>query len=419
MKILIIDDDPFAAKLLTKQIEELGFPEVTYCEKAIIALANILENREYFDLLFCDLQMPDMDGIELLRNLAEIGYRGKLVLVTGEDASILQTAERLAKARGLDIAGALQKPVSVELLLQVFTREPAQHKSPSLTTNAIYSSTRLSKAINDGELENYYQPKLDLDSGKLIGVEALVRWNHPLNGLVFPDQFIPLVEKYALIDDLTEKVLANALKDAHDWYAQGFEFSVAVNVSMYNLRNVGFPDMVAQAIEKAAIPASRLILEVTESQLMEDPLVALDILTRLRLKHVRLSIDDFGTGHSSLVQLHNLPFNELKIDHSFVHGAHADESIKAILEGCLCMGQKLGMTVVAEGIETIDDWQFLRKLGCDLAQGYFMAKPMRATEIADWLTTWQIRFEKLAARTDMIKHPMLITTENIADAETK
>lgn len=412
MKILLIDDDPFAAKLLTTQLGNLGFTRVTYYEQAKTALIHILKDLEHFDLLFCDLQMPDMDGIELLRNLAEVDYRGKLVLVTGEDASILKTAEMLAKARGLEISGVLQKPVSVDQLAQIlaYALEPCLQKKTSFVTHEHYSLARLSQAISAGELENYYQPKVDLDSGNLIGVEALVRWHHPINGLVFPDQFIPLIEKYDLIDNLTQKVLINALNDARVWYDQGFEFSVAVNVSMDNLTHIDFPDQVEQAINQAGVSASNLILEVTESQLMADPLMALDILTRLRLKQIRLSIDDFGTGHSSLVQLHDLPFTELKIDQSFVHNAHADESIRAILEGCLSMAKKLGMSVVVEGVETIDDWQFIRASGCDMAQGYFMAKPMRATEIADWLSIWQTRIKQHSAHNAYKGELHLLTT---------
>jgi EAL domain-containing protein (putative c-di-GMP-specific phosphodiesterase class I) len=228
-------------------------------------------------------------------------------------------------------------------------------------------------------------------------VEALVRWQHPKDDLVFPDQFITTAEEHGLIDELTRVVLTAALQQARIWQDAGLHLRVAVNVSMDNISSLEFPDFVARTAAKAGVPLTNLVLEVTESRLMKNPLAALDILTRLRLKHISLSIDDFGTGHSSLAQLRDIPFDELKVDRGFVHGAWRDSSLRAIFEANLGMAQQLGMKTVAEGVEDLEDWDFLCAAGCDLAQGYFIARPMPAEEIMGWLPTWESRLNKLMA----------------------
>jgi EAL domain-containing protein (putative c-di-GMP-specific phosphodiesterase class I) len=199
-----------------------------------------------------------------------------------------------------------------------------------------------------------------------------------------------------LIHELTRYVLRQAVAQSRAWQEQGLSLPVAINVSMDNLAELDFPDFVEQQVQQAGIPASHLRLEVTESRLMQDLVGPLDELTRLRLKRISLSIDDFGTGHSSLVQLRDIPFEELKVDRSFIHGACADTSKRAIVEGSIRMAQQLGMTTVAEGVEDLADWRFVRDVGCTSAQGYFIAKPMPGNELPAWIEGWQIRHQQLA-----------------------
>lgn len=205
---------------------------------------------------------------------------------------------------------------------------------------------------------------------------------------MFPDQFIAMAEEHGLIDALTGVVLTGALRQARLWQDAGLSLHVAVNVSMDNLAALEFTDFVVREVGKAGVPLTSLVLEVTESRLMKDSLGPLDILARLRLKRIGLSIDDFGTGHSSLAQLRDIPFDELKVDRSFVHGAYRDASLRAIVEASLGMARQLGMKTVAEGVEEQADWDFLRAAGCDLAQGYFIAKPMPAADLAGWIADW-------------------------------
>jgi EAL domain-containing protein (putative c-di-GMP-specific phosphodiesterase class I) len=396
MKILLVDDEPFALKLLSHQLATLGFGEVVSREHAADALALLESGDQPFDLILCDLQMPEIDGVEFIRQLVRIGYGGGLVLVSGEDSRILQTAERLSRAHRLNVLGALHKPVSPEQLQQVLENRASRVAAPH-PVHKTYEREELRQAITGGRLVNYYQPMVDLASGAVTGVETLARWLHPEDGLVFPDQFIGTAEETGLIDDLTRTVLTNALHQACVWQAAGLHLQISVNVSMDNLGLLEFPDAVAEAAARAGIPSSNLELEVTESRLMKDPLASFDILTRLRLKRIGLSIDDFGTGHSSLAQLRDIPFDELKVDRGFVHGACRDSSIRAIFEASLGMARQLGMKTVAEGVEDQEDWDFLRTSGCNTAQGYFIARPMPAADLTGWMAAWEIRRRDLMA----------------------
>lgn len=390
MKTLLIDDDPFALKVLARQLEQLGCVALPL-ERAHDALALLQDQFETIDLVFCDLQMPELDGVEFVRHLARIGYRGGLVLVSGEDGRILQTVQKLAQAHRMHMLGALPKPVSSDQLRQVLAANASRRSGAPRTPGTPLSAGELQRAIAGGELLNHYQPKVDLANGALVGVESLVRWQHPLAGLVLPDRFIAMAEDHGLIDALTRVVLETALHQTRRWHDAGLDLQVSVNISMDNLAALDFPDVVADLAQAAGVALPRIVLEVTESRLMKDLRAPLDILTRLRLKRIGLSIDDFGTGHSSLIQLRDIPFDELKLDRSFVNGAARDPALRAIVEATLAMARQLGMTSVAEGVESRDDWDFLRALGCDVAQGYFIGRPMPAADLPTWKAGWELR----------------------------
>ena len=395
MTILLLDDEPFILKLLTHQLAKLGFHDVVSMERPHEALAMLERDPNGFATVLCDLQMPAMDGVEFVRHLVRLDYTGGLVLISGEDERILHTAERLAKAHNLQVLGALHKPAAPAQLREVLERSPVHAGAGRSPSRKRYGPDELRRAIAADELVNHYQPQVEVASGRVVGVETLVRWQHPQDGLVFPDQFIAIAEEHGVIDDLTRAVLTGALGQARQWADGGLNLHVSVNVSMDNLVTLDFADFVARKVEHAGLPTTSLVLEVTESRLMKDPLAPLDILTRLRLKHIGLSIDDFGTGHSSLAQLRDIPFDELKVDQGFVHGANLYAPLRAIVEASLGMAQHLGMKTVAEGVEERADWDFLRTTGCDLAQGYFIAKPMPAAELPGWIEAWNTRCNDL------------------------
>lgn len=390
--ILVLDDEPFMLKLLAQQLTNLGFTDVATCDNGQTALERVDDAAHVPQLILCDLNMPGMDGMEFVRKLVEHRYTGSLILVSGEDERTLQSARTLVQAHHIEVLGSLHKPVSPQALFDLVERWVPPPRVAQRLQGKGYGAERLALAIQGGELVNHYQPKIAVSSGEMVGVETLVRWRHPRDGLVYPDQFIGMAEAHGLIDALTQVVVAQALEDSAAWARQGLKCKVAINVSMDNLNALDFPEQVTSAAAAAAVAPQSIVLEVTESQLMKDLRAPLEILTRLRLRRFRLSIDDFGTGHSSLAQLRDVPFDELKIDQSFVHGAHHNETLRAIFYASLHLAKELGMEVVAEGVEDADDWKFLQRTGCDLAQGYFIARPMPAENILEWRLGWQRRW---------------------------
>ena len=386
----MLDDEPFMLELLAHMLIVLGFTSVTTCDNGAEALESFDAPGNPPDLILVDLNMPQMDGIEFVRKLVEQNYAGSLILVSGEDERLLQMAEKLVEAHRIPVLGHLHKPVSLAGLTMLLDKWSQARGAHHLTMKA-YDPTELYAARDNDELVNYYQPKVAVATGAVIGVEALVRWRHPVDGLVIPFQFIGVAEKYGLIDDLTRLVLTDAMAQVKAWQQAGLHLRMAVNVSMDNLSSLGFVDFVAGAATAAGVAPQDIVLELTESRFIVDQRVPLEVLTRLRLKRFRLSVDDFGTGHSSLTQLHDIPFDELKIDQSFVHGAWCDETALAMYNASLGLGRQLGLEVVAEGVEDRDDWDLVRRTGCDLAQGYFIAHPMAAAELPGWIDSWNGR----------------------------
>jgi diguanylate cyclase (GGDEF)-like protein len=258
-----------------------------------------------------------------------------------------------------------------------------------------YSPRRLSlaadlrHAVERGELALHYQPKCELQTGRVSGVEALLRWNHPEYGLIPPDEFIPLAEHTGLIRPLTSWVLDEAVRQASTWSDRGMRLSVAVNLSVRSLMDGALPDEVAHALERASLDANSLILEITESTIMADPNRAISILRRLSDFGVSLAIDDFGTGYSSLAYLKRLPVNEVKVDRSFVMNMATDQDDAVIVRSTVDLARNLGLRVVAEGVEDAASYDHLRVLGCDAVQGYYLARPMPALQVPNWLDNYQ------------------------------
>ena len=394
IRILVLDDESFVLKLHAHMLGKLGFTSVTTCDNGAAALAWVDVPGTIPNLILLDLNMPDMDGVQFIRKLVEHNYAGSLILVSGEAERVLKMVEKLIRAHQITVLGHLTKPVASNALAGLMERAEGRQDAPRAIKKT-YGADRVRAAIFDGELLNFYQPKVALATGVVVGVEALVRWRHPDDGLVYPDQFIGIAEQHGSIDELTRVVLSAALAQAKAWQQAGLHLRVAVNVSMENLASVDFADFVGATAATAKVAPQEIVLEVTESRLMLDQRTPLEVLTRLRLKRFRLSIDDFGTGHSSLTQLRDIPFDELKIDQSFVHGAWQDATARAIYDASLAVGQQLGMTVVAEGVEDLHDWDLVRRTGCDHAQGYFIARPMPAADLVSWIASWNARLATL------------------------
>ena len=386
--VLVVDDDTFVLRTTAAALSRLGYLHVLTAAGGAEALDVMMRADPPVGLVLTDINMPDIDGVELLRQLAERGYRGGLVLFSGEDSQTLEMTEALARARRLRVIGEVSKPLKPQLLADLLAREPSASLSRVPRASELVSPEALDEAIECGEVIPWFQPKVQVKTRKVIGVEALARWPEAEGGPIFPDAFIPVAEEHGLIDKLTFSLVAQSVQADAAWREHGLDLNIAVNVSMNSLQNLGFPDQLMSVLAEAGGTPERFQIEVTESRLADDLTRALDVLLRLRLKRIRLSIDDFGTGHSNLGQLRDLPFDEMKLDRSYLQAAARHARSRTILEGTILLARELGLEVVSEGVETAGDWERVRQLGCDLAQGYFIGRPMPASAIPAWVTAW-------------------------------
>jgi EAL domain-containing protein (putative c-di-GMP-specific phosphodiesterase class I)/ActR/RegA family two-component response regulator len=382
-RLLVVDDDAFVLQLLRRMLQQMGVLQVMTCTSAAAAIEQVKDKGPDIDVVVLDINMPDVDGIEFVRRLAEMRYAGGVILVSAEGRRMIETIEQLVLSRGLRLLGSLPKPPEARAFRRLLRESMAL---PVARTAARRPSVQeLLQALEAEELFNMYQPQVDLRSGECRGVESLVRWRTRDGDLMGPELFIPLAEDNRLVDRITHRVLRLAARQAREWQLAGLGLQVSVNVSMQDLTALDFPDIAEGIVTAAGVDPRRVTLEVTESRMMEQRQNALDVIGRLKLKRFHLSIDDFGTGHSSLSQLKDMPFDELKIDRSFVHGAATDDTRRAICSATLRMSAQLGMEVVAEGIETPEDLETLVRLGCQCGQGYLFSQPLAPTEATAWL----------------------------------
>jgi EAL domain-containing protein (putative c-di-GMP-specific phosphodiesterase class I) len=327
-----------------------------------------------------------VDGIEVLRRVAKEHAGLRVILMSGFDKRVLGSAKEMAQSLGLVVAGSLFKPfriAEVETLL-AGSGAPAAAPKPAASPARELSELDLRTALENGRVVVHFQPQVELASGRLTGVEALVRLRDTLGGLIFPDAFIGVAERSAQIESLTVAVTRRATADFASLNVDG-AVTLSINVSALTLTDVELPDRLAPFVAGRGVAPGRVVFEITETGLIQELATALDILARLRMKGFQLSIDDFGTGYSAMAQLQRIPATELKIDRQFVGAMLADASAAAMVTKTIELAHELGMKVVAEGVETAEQAAALRELGCDIGQGYFFAKPMPIAGLRAWI----------------------------------
>jgi len=392
IRALILDDDKFMLEYVNQLLRELGITQVFSVEDGKAGLQFLSSETEPIDLLVCDIEMPGMDGIEFLRNIANKKYNGKIVLFSGIEAGLLKAAEHLAIVRGLNVIGTVAKPITLDSLTAVLERLPLPiYKSidSSATKKRIFDVAEIKQALLDNQICVFFQPKVSALSGRVTSVECLARWHHAKYGYISPDNFISVIEQdNNLINDFTRNILRKSVQQLEIWLQQGIDLKISVNISMANLDRLNLPEIYQEAVGDFNVPTDRVVLEITEGKLGKDFAQTLDILTRIRLKGFGLSIDDFGTGYASMETLKYLPFTELKIDQIFVHNASEDFAARLILESSIKLGKAFGLNVVVEGVETQADYELVSGLECDEIQGYFVAKPMLSSEFIQWLSSF-------------------------------
>lgn len=388
-RVVIIDDDPLMVRLLGLMLQRQGNFDIASESHPQVALEHLPELVGTADAVVLDINMPGVDGMEFFRHLAAMGYAGCVALFSGEAPAVLESAAQLARSHGLHVAGSLCKPPRVEELQQL-VRACSHGAAPArrATADWLPDEAELRRAIADGEIVCAYQPKVELASGALAGVEALARWRHPQRGLVSPASFIPLAEASGAIAELTRSVFEQSFAQLARWRDQGLELSMSVNASAHDLCDLRFAEFVSDCAQRHRVLPEWVVVEVTESGLGDDQRLLVEVMSRLRLRRFALSIDDFGNGYSTLSKLRDVVFDEIKIDHGFTHAAHESLRHEAIFDTSVALGRRLGMRVVAEGVEDRLDWDFCRSHGVELAQGFFIGRPIDGTELPAWHERW-------------------------------
>lgn len=395
--ILVVDDDALMLGLQSSMLRDMGYAKITMAISAADALLQLEHDRHSADIIICDLRMPGTDGIAFLQTLNASPFCGSVILLSGETQRIMHTVQKLLGGNRLTLLGTLTKPAGrdeLRALLECWA--PVKEKLPARASHE-FTADELHTANWKRQWILHYQPKVDVKSGLCVGMEALIRWNHPQYGMIYPDMFIPAAEQCGAINGMTDFVIETAITQLKGWQLQGWPTCMALNVSVAALEADGFWSRLNEFVSASSVAHKDITLEITESRIACFSNVALENLVRLRMLHFDLSIDDFGIGHSSLAQLRDVPFTELKIDRAFVTGARNNQVVRPILEGGLALAKLMHMTSVAEGVETEDDWHLIRELKGDLAQGYFIGRPMAAGQIWSWFSLWEERRARLVS----------------------
>jgi EAL domain-containing protein (putative c-di-GMP-specific phosphodiesterase class I) len=335
------------------------------------------------DIILLDLQMPGSDGISLLRHFANRNLRAGILLVTGMDARTTTAAEQYGRSRGLRMLGALQKPFDPDDLLRLLERAHAAIRP--------ITAGDLEHAIANNELAVHYQPVIRRfadNTWDVAAVEALIRWNHPIRGLLSPDAFIEIGEEHGLSRAITDFVLLRGIEQLKGWQATRLNVGLRINVAATLIADIEFPDRLERVMLEHALEPDLLTLEVTETAMLEQTPETYDILTRLRIKNINLAIDDFGIGYSSLTQLFRMPFNEMKIDKSIVSSTPESREAQLMVDALVSLAHKLNLTVCAEGVENERTLAFLGSVACDSAQGFYVGEPSPANEIPQVIARW-------------------------------
>ncbi|MBI3903507.1 MAG: EAL domain-containing protein [Nitrosomonadales bacterium] len=378
LNLLIVEDDGFQCKILTKMLRTLGATSIRDASNGKDAL-EIIRRTDYrpVDIAICDLNMPEMDGMEFLRHLSQENKNIAIIITSALDNKLLSSVGKMATMFGIDLLGTMEKPIMLkELQALLFKYDHAKHEKPQPDTKMVFTLDEVLHGIRADQIQPFFQPKVALRSGLLVGAEALARWLHPEHGVIGPYAFIPLLESSRNIDELTFLMLEKSAAACRSFHDRGHILTISVNLSLATLDDPALADKITQVVQKAGIEPQYIILEITESSAMTGIAHALENLARLCMNGFALSIDDYGTGYSSLQQLTRIAFSELKIDQSFVKDFADNKASRIVVESSIDMAHKLHVKSVAEGTETQQDWDALRDAGCDTAQGYFIARPM-------------------------------------------
>lgn len=386
--VLVIDDDPIVHAITDQYFRERGVEHIFQAMNGAEAICRLDELGDGIDLILCDLNMPQVDGMQFLRHLMEVRFTGPVIIISGENDAIVRTARKLADSHRLNIAGTIGKPLRPSMLTPLIASAQLSSDQIRVFETPDIGYRDLQAALRLGEIQAHFQPKIDARSGRVTGAEALARWIHPQLGMISPNVFVPIAEEHRLVLPLTNVILEQSLAMAKRcWDEYRVPLSIAVNTNSEATNELLFPDVMREKVEASRIPSPQITFELTERNLLSDNAASIEVLTRLRMMGFSLSIDDFGTGTSNLEQLRNFPFTELKIDGSFVRNAETDEVSAMCLQSIVRLAKDLGLNIVAEGIETESELDLCRRLEIDELQGFHLARPLPPNAFAEFVAS--------------------------------
>ena len=368
LRFLIVDDDRDQRFLLARTLAGMGTARVLEAPSGNEALAILDRAGQAVDIVVTDLQMPEMDGMELIRRIGERKLQVAVVLMSALDGVLLASAATMAQAYGVR-----------------HFRTPAPTATASADVAFAPTAHDVLSGISAGQIEPFFQAVVELGSGKVVGAEALARWRHPTRGILAPEVFLPPLARAGYLDELSWIMLSMSAMEAGLWRRADLRMTVSVNVSATSLADPGYADAVTQIVTGHGLDPSEMILELTETEAILNIAAALENLTRLRIKGFGLAIDDYGVGYSSMQALSRMPFSEIKIDRSFVAAAASDHKYRLMVEHTIAVAHQLGLKTVAEGVETRTECDLLASLGCDRIQGYLISKPVEGSSFLRWM----------------------------------
>jgi EAL domain-containing protein (putative c-di-GMP-specific phosphodiesterase class I) len=368
---MVIDDHPLQTTLLTHALRRHGAYVAPFnCVDEAIMCAK----TSHFDVIFCDIMMPGRDGVDMMELLNHIQYQGKVVIVSAMDLTIISAVKAMCSEFSFEVVGKLQKPYDqLEVVDIVRKMQKETEKKVTFSRPINVEDHEFVSALNEGRVKNYYQPLVETKSGEVSGYEALARWCHPIHGVLAPYHFLSIVERCHLSDELFNAVFSNVI---HDIKNCGVTKKISINVDHANLEDGLFASRFLQQCQENGIEPEQITIEITERDTYQASSSIYKNLLKLRMNGVTVSIDDFGTGSSTFYKLAQLPFNELKIDRSFVYGIESDAKKRNIVVAICALAKSLNIHVVAEGVEDEATLEVMREYGIDLCQGFYINKPM-------------------------------------------
>jgi EAL domain-containing protein (putative c-di-GMP-specific phosphodiesterase class I) len=393
LHFLVAEAEPVARAALVAMLGQLGATRITEAPDGEVALRCFHESfAPAVDVAVIDIQLPGMDGIELIRTLAAEKCKTQMIVIGALPMSLMFSIETMAQAYGIELLGAVSKPVTPQRMESLLENYVPPAIAESNRKGPTFTFQQVGLGLQARQFEPFFQPKIELATGQVKGLETFARWRHPEHGVLGPSAFIDALEANNRVDFLDWTMIERSVAGCRALQDKGLPMPVSINLAPRTLNHPTFMQQITACVERHRVLPDYITFEMPESSVLSTDPAFLERLVRLRMLGYGLAIDDYGTGRSNLQLLARVPFSELKIDRSFVDGASKKRPLSTVLSTCLGLAQSLDRNSVAVGVETKADWDFLQRLGCTYAQGYHIAKPMEIDSFPGWLEDWRMFF---------------------------